>query len=217
MARTTPALRARLWCRVLVDGLAVPDSPSGNHSRSAAGFSMPHPPRRRGGDGVTRGLGGDKACVAVAVDERGGTRVGAVGRRRRGTAAGRRAFLVSCGVRRGCVLAGDLDQPVPAAALGTGAANERHPSTDRAALNRASAACPALRHWLARFRGVSTRRLANYLAWYQWSLDARRAVSPADLLADQAGRPTELTSWHGYASAPYPFHPELDAFTSTVG
>lgn len=116
MARTTPALRARRGCRVLVDGLAFPDSLSGNHSRSAAGFSMPRPPRRRGGDGVTRGLGGDKVCVAVAVDERGGTRVAAVGRRR-GTAAGWRAFLVSCGVRRGCVLVSDLDQLMPVAAL----------------------------------------------------------------------------------------------------
>jgi hypothetical protein len=165
---------------------------------------------------VARGLGGDKACVALAVDERGGTRVAAVGRGR-GTAAGWRAFLVSCGVRRGCVLASDLDQPVPAAALGTGAANERHPSTDGAAPNGASAACSALRHWPSGLRGVSTRRLASCLAWHQWSLDARGAVSPADLLADQAGRPTELTSWRGYASAPYPFHPELDAFTSTVG
>jgi hypothetical protein len=51
MARTTPALRARRGCGVLVDGLAVPDSPSGNHSRSAAGFSMPRPPRRRGATG----------------------------------------------------------------------------------------------------------------------------------------------------------------------
>ncbi|MST72312.1 hypothetical protein FYJ68_04205 [Olsenella sp. CA-Schmier-601-WT-1] len=186
-----------------VDGVtlvtAVPDSLSGNHSRSAAGFEMPRPPRRRGRDGTARGLGGDKVCVAVAVDERGGTRVAVAGRRR-GTAAGYHAFLVSCGVRRGCVLVSDLDQCLPAAALGTGAANERYPSSDRAALNRVNAACSAPRHWLARFRGVSTRRLANYLAWYKWSLDARRTESPADLLAE----PTALTRWDGYASTTYP-------------
>ncbi len=121
---------------------------------------------------MTRGLGGDKVCVAVAVDERGGTRVGAAGRRG-GMVVGWRAFLVSCGVRRGCVLAGDLDQPVPTAALGTGAANERHPSTDRAALNRVNAACSALRHWLARFRGVSTRTQARQLPRLV-PVDARR-------------------------------------------
>ena len=47
----------------------------------------------------------------------------------------------------------------------------RGSATDRTALNGASAACLALRHWPVRFRGVSTRRLANYLAWCQWPLD----------------------------------------------
>lgn len=59
--------------------------------------------------------------------------------------------------------------------------------------------------------------LVNINTWYQWTLDARGTDSPSDLLADQAGPPAALTSWRAYASTPYPFHPELDAFTSTVG
>lgn len=84
----------------------------------------------------------DKVCVAVAVDERGGTRVGAVGRRR-GTAAGWRAFPVSCGVRRGCVLVGDLDQPVgrPPSAPGRATSGTR-PRTGRRSAGRAPRAPP---------------------------------------------------------------------------
>lgn len=69
---------------------------------------------------------------------------------------------------------GDDDPAYPAAALGTGARNEPHPSGDRGPLNRTSALCSSSGHWLSRFRGVSTRRLANYLAWPTWALDARR-------------------------------------------
>lgn len=132
---------------------------------------------------MTRGLGGGKVCVAVAVDERGDIRVGAVGAR------------------------GAPGRPTSAA----------RPRTGRLSTGRTPRAPPSGTG--SRGSGVSTptHRLANYLAWYQWSLDARRTDSPADLLADQAGLPTELTGWRAYTSTPYPFHPDLYAFTSTEG
>ena len=208
MARTAPALRARRGCRVLLDELLVPDSLSGNHTRNPS-FSMPRPARRRGQDGVRRGVSRDKVSVALALDERGGARAEAIGLGR-GTRDGVHGFLVSCGVRRGCVLVSDDEPAYPAAALGTGARNELHPSGDRGPLNRMNALCSSLRHWLSRFRGVSTRRLANYLAWFTWALDARRAGSALALLEEEARARAYPTTRRGYAATPYPFHPELD-------
>ena len=50
------------------------------------------------------------------------------------------------------------------------AAHERFTSSGpRAPLNRVNALHSALKAFLARFRGVSTRRLPNYLAWFCWA------------------------------------------------
>lgn len=108
------------------------------------------------------------------------------------------------------MLVSDDEPAYPGAALGTGARNEPHPSGDRGPLNRMNALCSSLRHWLSRFRGVSTRRLANYLAWFTWALDARRAGSALALLAEEARARAYTTTRRGYAATPYPFHPELD-------
>lgn len=97
MARTAPAPRARRGCRVPLDELLVPDSLSGSHARNPS-LSMPRPARRRGQDGVRRGVSRDKVSVALALDERGGARAEAIGLGR-GTRDGVRGFLVSCGVR----------------------------------------------------------------------------------------------------------------------
>lgn len=151
----------------------------------------------------------DKAGVALALDERGGARAEAIGLGR-GTRDGVHGFLVSCGVRRGCVLASDDEPAHPAAAVGTGARNEPHPSGDGGPLNRTSALCSSPGHWLSRFRGVSTRRFANCLAWFTWALDARRAGSALALLAEGARARAYPTTRRGCAATPYPFHPELD-------
>ena len=79
----------------------------------------------------------------------------------------------------------------------------------RAPLNRVNALHSALKAFLARFRGVSTRRLPNYLAWFCWAREARRGGDAASLLRAQMGPGTYRTSWRGLWRHPYPFHPEI--------
>lgn len=79
----------------------------------------------------------------------------------------------------------------------------------RAPLNRVNALHSALKAFLARFRGVSTRRLPNYLAWFCWAREARRGGDAASLLRAQMGSGTYRTSWRGLWRQPYPFHPEI--------
>ncbi|WP_204673570.1 hypothetical protein [Enorma phocaeensis] len=53
-----------------------------------------------------------------------------------------------------------------------------------APLNLVNAVRPALKAFLARFRGVSTRRLHGYLMWFKWQREARR---PSALSAQLEG------------------------------
>lgn len=97
------------------------------------------------------------------------------------------------------------DEPAyPAAAVGTGARNEPDPSEDRGPLNRMNALCASPGHWLSKFGGVSTRRLANYLAWFTWALDARWAGPALVLLAEEVRTRAYPTTRRGYAATPYP-------------
>ena len=90
------------------------------------------------------------------------------------------------------------------------AAHERFASSGRRApLNRVNALHSALKAFLARFRGVSTRRLPNYLAWFCWAREARRGGDAASLLRAQMGSGTYRTSWRGLWRQPCPFHPEI--------
>ena len=75
------------------------------------------------------------------------------------------------------------------------AAHERFASSGpRAPLNRVNALHSALKAFLARFGGVSTRRLPNYLAWFCWAREARRGGDAASLLRAQMGSGAYRTS-----------------------
>ena len=90
------------------------------------------------------------------------------------------------------------------------AAHERFASSGpRAPLNRVNALHSALKAFLARFGGVSTRRLPNYLAWFCWAREARRGGDAASLLRAQMGSGTYRTGWRGLWRQPCPFHPEI--------
>ena len=82
-------------------------------------------------------------------------------------------------------------------------------SGPRAPLNRVNALHSALKASLARFRGVSTRRLPNYLAWFCWAREARRGGDAASLLRAQMGSGAYRTGWRGLWRQPHPFHPEI--------
>ena len=113
-------------------------------------------------------------------------------------------------VRRGRDADGAQRRLVRALAEMGVAAHERFASSDpRAPLNRVNALHSALKAFPARFRGVSTRRLPNYLAWFCWAREARRGGDAASLLRAQMGSGTYRTSWRRLWRQPYPFHPEI--------
>ena len=206
MGSSLPAFEAGPGCAARADETLVPDSLSGNHTLAASGFSMPRPARRRGGDGA---MSGDKVSVLVCANVRGGVFLrearggssasAAPGRRSRGA----RSPGPSCRPtgRGACVRA--------LAEMGVAAHQRFASSGPRAPLNLVNAIHSAPEAFLARFRGVSTRRLHGYLVWLAWLHEARRSDDPIGLLGDQLPCSPYRLTWRQRVAAPYPFHPEL--------
>ncbi|WP_281695196.1 IS1595 family transposase [Collinsella tanakaei] len=182
MVSMLPAFEAGPGCPVEADETLVPDSLSGNHSRSA-GFPCPRPARRRGGDGAAAGVSSDKVSVLTMVNARGDAMAVAARRGKMGVADARRA-MAGCALE-GAVVSTDRQRGYVRALAEMGvAAHERFASSGpRAPLNRVNALHSALKAFLARFRGVSTRRLPNYLAWLCWAREARWGGDIPDELA----------------------------------
>jgi hypothetical protein len=129
-----------------------------------------------------------------------------------------RAGLAGCALR-GAIVSTDRLAGYVRVLAGMGVAVHRRFSSggSRAPLNRVNALHSALSHFLAPFRGVSTRRLHGYLMWFKWTLEARRSPLRTDLLLEQLGEGSYSRTWRSYATTPYPFHPELNTGMSLAG
>lgn len=78
---------------------------------------------------------------------------------------------------------------LPALGVGAHIASKR----EEHAINRVNSLHSQMRHFIGRFRGVSTRRLENYLAWFKWTwcFKVRRSADElAELIVRQAARGT---------------------------
>ena len=126
-------------------------------------------------------MSSDKVSVLTMVNARGDAMAVAACRGKMGVADARRA-MAGCALE-GAVVSTDRQRGYVRALAEMGvAAHERFASSGpRAPLNRVNALHSALKASLARFRGVSTRRLPNYLAWFCW---ARLAAAGADGVGD---------------------------------
>ena len=209
MGSSLPAFEAGPGCAARADETLVPDSLSGNHTLAASGFSMPRPARRRGGDGAMSGVSGDKVSVLVCANVRGGVFLREARGGKLGVGSAREA-LAGCALA-GAVVSTDRQRGYVRALAEMGvAAHQRFASSGpRAPLNLVNAIHSAPEAFLARFRGVSTRRLHGYLVWFTWLHEARRSDDPIGLLGDQLPCSPYRLTWRQRVAAPYPFHPEL--------
>lgn len=207
MGRSLPAFEAGPGCPAQVDETLVPDSLSG--SRSLGGAPMPRRARRRGGDGAAGGVSRDKVSVVVAANPRGGAFLQEACRGKPGVDDARRA-MAGCAVE-GAVVSTDRQRGHVRAPREMGAAAHLGFASggSPAPMNLVSAAHSALKAFLARFRGVSTRRLHGYLMWFKRQREARRlGVLPGAIREHMASARYRL-SWRERVREPYPFHPEM--------
>ncbi len=151
---------------------------------------LDRPARRRGGVASTRGISHEHVCILVGRDRGGRTHDFVTGRAAvtaqqlhrhllpvlapdvllvTDAHAAYRTFAREAGIAHACV---NLH-------LGERVRGEVHVQNVNAYHQR-------FRQWLARFNGVASRYLPNYLGW-RWALDGRRIASPEALLRAALG------------------------------
>lgn len=149
-----------------VDGALVAESAKGRHR---SGFPLGRAPRRRGGQVSRRGVSGERLNVVCGANDRGEAFLELAGRGRCTDA--QVAAALGGRVAPGTAVATDghgaygrllpaMGARHEALASGTPEANRR--------LALVNSLHSRLKAFLAGFRGVSSRRLPLYLAWFAW-------------------------------------------------
>ena len=183
------------------------ESLSGDRSRPGA-EPMPREPRAHGGGVRLHGLSGEKVCVVCGANDLGDCFCELAGRGRcpsRGLADALRGHVGPCT----SVVVTDMHGSYPAALASLGVpSHEARRSGDEAnaALALVNALHARLRAFLARFAGVSTRRLQHYLDWFCYAEQYSRTDAGREevLAADQA-RGSYESSWRDLGRAPQPY------------
>ena len=137
------------------DEAFIPESASGNHSRNPS-YEPRRPPRRRGG-------ASGRECLLTLVGAGGTSDLRLVRGDRRGEAMRQLGSAGPLSARIEC----EMQSSVGSAAAALGMEVARSYSGERR-LNPLNAVHGAMKGFLARFRGLSSRRAQLYLDWFSW-------------------------------------------------
>lgn len=163
----SPSFRVERGCGCELDETYFPESFKGNHAKGS--FTMPRPSRHRGKQVHRRGLSRERICVMTGVNDSNETFLEVTGR---GALSRERAM----DALRGRIAAGSVVATDRAAAY-VGvlaelevAAHAAYDPKDRSGgtINRVNAVHSLLGAFMEPFRGVSTKHLDAYLAWFRW-------------------------------------------------
>jgi transposase-like protein/IS1 family transposase len=152
--------------------------------------TLRRPPRRRGGVAKRRGISREHVCILVARDRSGGT-IDCITGRGKVTVAQLHRYLLPA-LDRDVLLVTDAH---PAYRTFARQAGISHESVNVSAGERVRGAVHVqnvnayhrrFRQWLARFNGVASKYLPNYLGW-QWAVDGRRVATAGQLLRTALG------------------------------
>lgn len=163
----SPSFRVERGCGCELDETYFPESFKGNHAKGS--FTMPRPSRHRGKQVHRRGLSRERICVMTGVNDSNETFLEVTGR---GALSRERAMDALRGrIAAGSVVATDR------AAVYVGvlaelevAAHAAYDPKDRSGgtINRINTVHSLLGAFMEPFKGVSTKHLDAYLAWFRW-------------------------------------------------
>ncbi|MEW7849742.1 IS1595 family transposase [Massilia aurea] len=152
---------------------------------------LDRPPRKRGGAASKRGISNDLDCILVARDRHGGTIDAVVGRGALKAVQLEQHLLPK--LHREALLVTDSNAAYRAFARRHGVAHQSvnlragvrvrvRPGIEGAIhVQNVNAYHSRFRGWLARFNGVASRYLPNYLGW-RWAVDGGRISTAEQLL-----------------------------------
>ena len=155
---------------------------------------LPRPARKRGGVGATRGTGKDQIPVMVVRDREGHTadfkleRLNALHVREvlfplidRESVLCTDGASVYAAFARECGITHQVVQAKPGRRIRGGAFH----------IQNVNAYHSRLKNWMARFHGVATKYLVNYLGWRRMLERYKQSIRPADCLQEAVGRPLQ--------------------------
>ena len=171
-------------CGCELDETYFPESFKGNHTKGS--FKMPRKSHHHGKQVHTRGLSKEQICVMSGVNDSGESFLDMAGR---GSLSSKRALDGLRGrIDDGAVVATDKSGAYPSALRELSvAAHAAYDSKDRSAgtINHVNALHSALDGFMARYRGVSTKHLDEYLAWFRWDATFNVSAMGAKTLVRQ--------------------------------
>ena len=206
LRRHLPPFIAGKGCKVEIDETHVRSSFSGNHKNS--GFKLPRPPRKRGGDKISMAGGRDHVCVMTGINEQGDIFLDAV-------CIGRMS-ADQCGAAlakhsvAGAIVSTDYHPSYNAPLKDAGvmrhvkiASNTR----SEGVINMVNSLHSRFKTFIREFKGVSTKRLNNYLILFKWRELAKRTDARM-LIVNQMANGHYETTWRNMWNLPYPFDME---------
>lgn len=163
----SPSFRVERGCGCELDETYFPESFKGNHAKGS--FTMPRPSRHRGKQVHRRGLSRERICVMTGVNDSNETFLEVTGR---GALSRERAMDALRGrIAAGSVVATDRAAVyVNVLAELEVAAHAAYDPKDRSGgtINRINTVHSLLGAFMEPFKGVSTKHLDAYLAWFRW-------------------------------------------------
>lgn len=159
--RYNPSFNAMAGDRVEIDETYFRDSYKGYRKGT-----MPRPARKSGKKAAKRGLSKQQVCVVAGIDDTGASFLVVSGR---GMLGKERAYKVLNGrIGKGALVVTDKAEVYPAVLERLGATLERTDATEHA-INHINSLHARLKDFMHGFKGVSTKYLQFYLAWFQWT------------------------------------------------
>lgn len=154
---------------VEMDETYFAESFKGNHVKS--GFKMPRPSRKRGKEVTKRGISSEQICVLTGLDRQGNIYAELVCKGRMKSSDLSRALKGHIEV--GSILCTDSHKSYIQFVEDFELEHKRIESGKRRTddfynIQRLNSFHSRLKLWMSRFKGVSTKYLANYLYWMKW-------------------------------------------------
>ena len=145
------------------------ESFKGNHTKSGV-FTMPRPARKRGGSSKYRGISSEQICVTCAVDRSGKILAQPACRGRINVKTLESVYKTT--LDHSAILCTDKHRSYIQFAknMGLQLIQIEHGKTkqDIYHIQHINAYHSTLKNWIRHFKGVSTKRLNNYLIWFKW-------------------------------------------------
>ncbi len=208
MSRDLDPFRVDKGCSAEIDEYYLHESFCGNHTKSSS-FAMPRKAHRRPSDMHRRGISDELICILTGVNDHGDCFLELACRGHLPKGAARK--ILAGKVAAGSVVSTDRHPTYKGLIPELGAAvHNRYDAKDHSegTINSVNSLHSRLAKFLRPFESVSSRRLPNYLVWFQWLESFKKLDDDAmrkELAIKHIASGSYDTKWREYKDTPYPF------------